>query len=124
MFFLFPMASCSFCLLGSWRPANLPEVVIHIQEQTVIGVWDQDKSVEMDIQKLVPNKIELKNMRVKQRPSDWYNVMKYKSFLGMFQKIKQYGLLCQLSFLDNDNVVVEPTIGKESFKFLMFRIEK
>lgn len=124
LFLLFPVTAWSFCIIGKWSPINSPEVVIDVQEKTVIGLLDNDKSVQMDIQYLWEDRLQLDNVQLIQRPSDWYNVVKYRSFIKIFQKIKQYGLLCQIYFLNNNHLIVEPQIGKETFKLMLMRIEK
>lgn len=124
--FLFPLTLSAFPLLGIWKPYNYPEdFTIHVDKTSVYGNINTDPYIEMRIANCDDYIIELNNIQVLQRPSDWYNVKKYKPYIQIFKKIKQYGnrVLCNFSFLDQDILLIEPQIGEEKYQFQLCRVQ-
>jgi len=120
----FPLSASSFSpgLLGKWKPDNLPNIMIHVKEDSVIGTMDDKHSVEMEIVKTEEEEIFLDKIQLKQKPADWFNVIKYKKYITVFQKIRKHGIVCQLFFMDENNLKILSTIGDESHHFLLEKI--
>jgi hypothetical protein len=118
----FPVGTCSFSFIGKWR---VMDVIIDAKETHVIGTINENKSiVEMEIKEYSTDKIVLDNLNIIKKPKDWFNVVKYKNHVDIFRKIKKEGLVCGLSFIDENNLMVEPQIGEEDCRFVLLRIKK
>jgi hypothetical protein len=117
----FPFSASSFStgLLGKWKPNNIPNIMINVMEDKVIGTMDDKHSVEMEIMKKDEDEIFLDKIQLKRKPADWFNVIKYKKYITIFQKIRRYGIVCQLSFMDEKNLKILSKIGDESHHFLL-----
>jgi len=117
----FPVGACSFSFVGKWRVSN---IIIDAKETHIIGTINENKTImEMEIKEYNTDKIVLENLHIIKRPKDWFNLVKYKDHLDIFNKIKKEGLVCGLSFIDEDNLVVEPQIGDEDYRFVLLRVE-
>lgn len=118
-----PMTSWSFSLMGTWRPKNLTNIMINIQEKAVIGVMsDNNSEIHIDIKDTCQEVIWLNNIRIVKKPSDWYNYKKYKDYINIFQQIQKVdGIICGYMFIDKDNILVEPHIGNDKHQFMLLR---
>jgi hypothetical protein len=125
LFIFFPatvVVSFSVGVLGRWRPGQLPGIMIHVMEEKVVGTVDDRHSVEMTIVRHNKNKIWLDNIQLKKKPSDWFNVIKYKDYIDIFRKIRKMGVACQYDFVDENNLEILSTIGDEQYKFILKKI--
>lgn len=125
LFIFFPatvVVSFSVGVLGRWRPGQLPSIMIHVMEEKVVGTVDDRHSVEMTIVRHNKNKIWLDNIQLKKKPSDWFNVIKYKDYIDIFRKIRKMGVACQYDFVDENNLEILSTIGDEQYKFILKKI--
>lgn len=122
--FFFPVATVSFSIgiLGKWRPDNLSNVMIHVMDEKVVGTMDEKHSVEMEIMKQNKHEIVLGRIKLKQKPSDWFNVIKYKEYIDIFRKIREFGIVCKYGFLDEKNLEISSKIGEEEYRFLLEKI--
>lgn len=123
-FLLFPTATVSFPsgLLGKWRPDNLPNIMIHVMDQCVVGTMNEKHTVQMDIRYQKTHEIILDNIQLQKKPSDWFNVVKYKDYIRIYKKIKEYGITCNFSFRDEKNLEIWSKIGEEKYQFLLQKI--
>lgn len=110
----------SYPLMGRWV-ANIPGVVVDIGKTHVIGTVNEKESVEMKIVRTGENTVALNDLRVRKKPPDWFNIVKYKNHFDIFQKIKQYGLICHFHFIDHDLLEVRPEIGDSVYEFTLSR---
>lgn len=124
LFLFFPVATVSFStgILGKWRPDNLSNVMIHVMNEKVVGTMDDKHSVEMEIMKQNQQEIVLGRIQLKQKPSDWFNIIKYKDYIALFRKIQQLGIVCKYGFLDEKNLEISSKIGEEEYQFLLEKI--
>ena len=122
-FLLLPAKIVSFSpILGKWRPNNAPNVVFHVMENKIIGTMDNKHSVKMEIMEHNRNKIFLDNLQLIRKPQDWFNVFKYQEYLNLFQKIKQNGILCQILFLDENQLEIGSLIGDIRYTIFLEKI--
>lgn len=124
LFIFFPAVVVSFStgIMGKWRPGHLTNVMIHVMEEKVVGTMDEKHCVEMTIVKHDPHEICLDNIQLKQKPFDWFNVIKYKEYIDIFRKIRQYGITCQYGFIDEKNLEISSKIGENEYRFLLEKI--
>lgn len=122
---LFPVATWSFSFIGKWKPENLANIIIHAKETHVIGIVSENKSIiKMEIKEYDKKKIVLNNINVVKKPFDWLNLAKYKDYIGIFNKIQNEGLVCEFDFLDENNLIINPQIGEENYKFILNRLDE
>ena len=118
---LIPSWAWSFVISGLWKTNN---VLIHIQDNKLTGMFQQS-IVEMNIDcHLEKNKVRLFNFQVVKKPSDWYNVSKYKGYMRIFQKIKKDGLECELSFIEKDMVRVGSFVEGKQYELFLSRMKE
>lgn len=118
---LIPSWAWSFVISGLWKTNN---VLIHIQDNKLTGMFQQS-IVEMNIDcHLEKNKVRLFNFQVVKKPSDWYNLSKYKRYMRIFQKIKKDGLECELSFIEKDMVRVGSFVEGKQYELFLSRMKE
>lgn len=118
--FFFPLMTVgAFSLFGTWHMGN---VRFNIQEHVVTGTANHS-IIQMDFHPY-HDPPRLRNLRVVKRPSDWYNVAKYRDYISVFTRVLQEkeGIVCHYSFLGEDRLLVEPQIGKDRHPFLLHRV--
>lgn len=120
----FPVVVLSFStsLLGKWRPDNLPNVMIHVTDESVVGQMDDKHSVEMKIIKHDQEEMFLHKIQLQQKPLDWFNVFKYKEYINIFRKVEKYGIVCKISFLNEKSIEIWSRVGKDKYQFLLEKI--
>lgn len=91
-------------------------------ENKIIGTMDNKHSVKMEIMEHNRNKIFLDNLQLIRKPQDWFNVFKYQEYLNLFQKIKQNGILCQILFLDENQLEIGSLIGDIRYTIFLEKI--
>lgn len=109
-------------LLGKWQPDNLPNIMIHVMDQCVVGTMNEKHSIQMDIKDQKKHEIVLDNIQLRKKPLDWFNVVKYKDYIYIFQKIQEYGIVCRFSFLDEKSLEIWSKIGEKKYRFLLQKI--
>lgn len=109
-------------LLGKWRPDNLSNILIHVTDQSIMGTMDEKHSVWMEIKDQKTHEIFLDNLQVKKKPVDWFNVVKYRDHIRIFQKIQQNGIVFQYTFLDEKSLEIRSKIGEENHRFILLKI--
>lgn len=120
---LLPMTSWSFSLTGTWRPENITNIMINVQEKAVVGTMtDNNSEVHIDIGDSQQTMLWLNNIRLVRKPWDWYNFYKYKQYIHIFRQIQKHdGIMCGYMFIDKDNILVEPYIGNDKHQFMLLR---
>lgn len=98
--------------------------MIHVVDKNIIGTMNDKQAIEMNIIDHDQNKIVLNNLKIKQKPPDWFNIVKYKDYIKIFQKVRQYGIVCDICFLDEDSLEIKSQIGEQYFQFILSRIQQ
>ena len=96
--------------------------MIHVMDEKVVGTMDEKHSVEMEIMKQSKQEIVLGKIKLKQKPYDWFNVIKYKEYIDFFRKIREFGIVCKYGFLDEKSLEISSKIGEEEYRFLLEKI--
>ena len=96
--------------------------MIHVMDKKVVGTMDDRHSVEMEIVKHDTHEICLGNIQLKQKPSDWFNIIKYKDYINLFRKIKQLGIVCEYGLLDENSLEVSSKVGEQEYRILLEKI--
>lgn len=124
MLLLFPAMVGSFStgILGKWRPGHLTNVMIHVMEEKVVGTMDDKHSVEMKIIKQDMHEICLDDIQLKQKSLVWFNVIKFKEYINIFQKIRQFGITCQYDFVDEKSIEILSKIGNNEYRFYLEKV--
>lgn len=124
LFMFFPATIVSFStgILGKWRPNNLSNVMIHVMNEKIVGTMDDKHSVEMEIMKQNQQEVVLGRIQLKEKPSDWFNIIKYKEYINLFRKIREFGIVCKYGFLDEKSLEISSKIGEEEYRFLLEKI--
>ena len=120
---ILPMSVLSFSpiLLGKWKPHNVEEFTICVMEESIIGSTSKKQSVEMEIKEKHENRIVLDKIKIREKPTDWLNVIKYKNYIMIFNEIKKYGLVCEFLLIGEDRVEIRPQIGNKKYSFVLER---
>lgn len=128
LFLFFPLTLSAFSIVGIWKPKNYRDFTINVEKDNVYGVMNRNPYIEMKLVRTDTNQeglIKLEDIKIIQKPSDWYNITKYKPYIKIFQKVKESGKVeCRFSFLDEDRLMVEPQVGKEKYRFILCREKK
>lgn len=112
--------AAAFTISGIWRPSHY-DVGISVDDETVYGIINDKQYIKMTIVDRHADLIQLGDIQLLCKPPDWYNIVKYKYFLDTYNKIKKHGIVCRYSVVDNDNMVVEPHIGDDRHRFILYR---
>lgn len=119
---LFCRAVMSYPIVGKWVPTNMSGVILDVSETHVIGTMNEKESVEMKIVGLNEKIFTLNDLRIRKKPADWFNAIKYKDHIDMFQKIKHYGIVCHFNFINNGDILeIRPKIGESEYEFILTR---
>lgn len=55
----------------------------------------------------------LQQPQVERKPSDWYNVVKYSTFIRYFHKIQKHGMVIWCQILNDNEMIISGSIGDE-----------
>jgi hypothetical protein len=102
-------------LNGIWRIPDRMDPVFNIQKDVITT------HAESAIITMKPawreRQIQLSNLTIVKRPSDWMNIVKYRKKIGYYNEIKQHGLLLNLTFINETFVRIQTKILDEQVEF-------
>lgn len=116
---------CTFPLQGLWTLKGMPRPPsFQIEQDKIISSMSDGRvSITPKSVEFMPHNdtimMVLQEPQVEQKPSDWYNVVKYSMFIHYFYKIQQHGMVVWVQLLDADQMQVSCSIGDEYWQSIL-----
>lgn len=119
VFFQIPLLLNAFSIKGLWIANSVqPQPQFIVQENRITSSLNNGKiSMIPNILEVIPHNstlvISLKEPQIEKKPNDWYNFVKYSTFIHYYQKIQKHGLILWVHMTEIDQVNVSFCIGNE-----------
>ena len=127
---LFVLGVCSFPLQGLWVAHDVAKApLFQIDADKITTISDTGSlSMTPEVVEFMPHNgtifLSLGQLKIEKKPSDWYNVAKYFSFLHYFKKIQEHGMLVWVETIDTDRVMISCRIGDQNWNSLFQLVRK
>jgi len=110
LFYLIQTTCVSSFLLGSWKLVHKNYPIFRVSEKKIESI-SENGCLSMKLKSLThfPNhtmEINLYDLRVEKRPTDWYNFTKYSTIIELFNLISKQGITLYVTTHTNDTLCV------------------
>jgi hypothetical protein len=108
----------SFFLTGHWYVDKKPTIEFIIDSSEIVMInhevgsriaigsspWEwRNQSYQTHLQ----------NLRMVERPHDWFNILKYSKYMGYTEKIRQHGIIVRAIVYDSDRIKIQADIATD-----------
>jgi len=124
MLCLFPLAAAAYNLMGVWRVSKMENVLFTIDSSHVKVAMGDESSLKMVIKHKTDDYIEFDSISVLKKPKDWYNVSKYKKYIGWYKTLKTERIYCHYTFHDQDRLLIKSGIKDSDEHLATFLLKR